>query len=652
MNAKLSPSYLPPRANVSMDFSNHRNVIGRVFKDLGLTIASHEHVEALDAQVLNGVVRPNNYIVLEHKELKFFLLCPLDDQSGILHIPFKYKSASDYVVCFTDIAPYYDEDDLQSLKKRFKRWSKDKLSNWLGDSTEYIGASVIEKDTGIKLEVRDSGPYLSFSFDFYSYYAKQIFELYEAGLKFILVPEYGDGSAIALYRNYYNFNNHPEQPLTQGVVPIYIPMMNVFGFGELAVQENIYTMSLSAIANLVCEYPHEQCFGVYPGDYSLFDKFPSLLRQPLTEKKGVLHRYHSISARNLELDRVFGSNIAKDIGFNTPKYTKLNLGVLSSESADSVYDSLRTDLGTVAVKRINDSFLTILDLNEESSFSVLKAYNDSMDLFLQEYIGDQSGELNLMFLIAGKNIKSIGFSCETNRLLPNNSGGKVGNCSTYHLVGDSYKDTPLENIMSHYEGLMKKWLANTDNTGIEFYGWVDVTLLAKDGATDITNPENYMFVEWMVRNAVDNFSVLVSNMETSYLDALDDLAHDGEVDIKWRDGKEFIVGYDMFQVNFVTPNTISFIEAPENFIPVDSGVGTHIICTDMEHKVYMSINSQDLTRLGNFNTSFASSLTDYHKLGEFETICEKQMSHVPNIAYRGNLINDWISSLLHNLMTH
>lgn len=662
MNTQVSPLEIAPVANTQLvDFSKHRNLIGNVFNHAGLAIVSHEILDILEDKIFQHVIRPSNYIVLENTEECFYLLCPLDDQSGILSIPHKYKNASDHIVAFEDVTPERSVDctsnpyPLKAIKKRFKDWADNTLSTWLHESEELMGDT-----SGVKLKVRKSKPYLTFQFDFYEYYSNEVYELFEAGLKFIIVPEYGDGSAIALYRNFHNFNNSPEQPLTQGVVPVYIPMMNVLGFGELAVQENIYTMGLSDIAKLALGFPHEQCYGVYPGDYSLFDKFPDLLRNPLTEKEGVLHRYHGETARNLELDRVFGSKVAKSIGFNTPKYSTLNRGVLNAQDGMIVFKDMCRDFenNKVAVKRINDSFLTILDLTDTKAFDILKSYNDTLDLFIQEYIGDQSGELNLMFLVAGGHVKAIGFSCETNKLLANNTGGKVGNCSTYHLVGDSYKDSPLQTIMDYYESLFSTWVSLEDGANKnsvlsnEFYGWVDVTLLAIDGCEDLHNPLSYKFVEWMVRNAVDNFSVLVSNMETSYPDALETLAHTGSVDIKWRDEKEFIVGYDMFQVNFVTPNSIAFIECPDNFIPVDAGVGTHIIETDGKGTVYMPINSQDLARLGNFNTALnvpkGFAFGDL-SLRHFAEDSEAMFSSIPNVAYRGNLSMDWNQSLLYKL---
>lgn len=612
-----------------INLSKNRNLIGHALEIVGLKPVSPSVQEVIESNFPFDQ-RPNTYVVLESAQYGFYVLCPINEQEGIISIPSKYKQHSGLIRSFNSITP--EREMCGKVKQLYKAWSKDKLR----DLYDIIALEGVKYHNGYSLLATRNNGMVELSVDYLSYFQEAITKTVNTGHSFVIVPEYGDGSAHGLIRNHKNCYAGNRQAMDLVPTPIYIPMLNTIGFGDLAINEGIYCLGLGALASLIRPYDSYTSHGIYPGDYSLFDKFPEILRSANSA-----FPMHSVKARQLELNRVVGADTAKALGFSMAVDFLLERGQFDNVDLNTLLEKFPKF--KVAVKRVNDSFLAILNLSEQADVDVLKSYNDTMDLYLQEYIGTQDGELNLMFMVANGNVLPVGFSCETNRLLPNESGGKVGNCSTFHVVG-GYNDV-LQSIMDHYLPKIQKL---ADEYKDDLYGWLDVTLLLSDGA-DLTDPENYKFVEWMVRNAVDNFSVLVSNLHEDYLSRLRSLGNGNHEGLDWG-GKNFIVGYDMFQVNFVTPNVPTYMSVPQNFIPVDAGVNSYFIRDEMS-AACMAVNTQDLTRLGNFNIGL-DTVGSTLEMNVFQMDSERSMSHVPNIAYRGNLVEDWANSLLFELATN
>lgn len=212
--------------------------------------------------------------------------------------------------------------------------------------------------------------------------------------------------------------------------------------------------------------------------------------------------YHSDRACALEKDRAFGKKIAEEIGLKVLAYR-----VVDDKTTD-LSAAIRQIPGARVVLKYNEAhFIGIYDRN--SALQMLPEMVKNGPVCVEQYVPNNR-EINFCFMVGEKAVQPLCTLVETNRLLPNNTGGKTGTAWAYHQAAETYSDgTPVD---PHFKTIYESMVGlNYSLGGTHVQGWIDVSFMIGDTG------ELY-FTEWMVRHACSNFATLLHQMEMSFFD--------------------------------------------------------------------------------------------------------------------------------------
>lgn len=268
-----------------------------------------------------------------------------------------------------------------------------------------------------------------------------------------------------------------------------------------------YTLSFDEIVEL-CETTKCKIFDPMNFNYDL-PRQDDL--QELAYESGYSHHP---KAKQLELDRLYGKEMAKQIKLNVPNYQIYNVG-----------DNVELD-GRIVVKVVDDHYITT---TSKEGLSVL---DPTLTYCLEEFI--EGEDLTYSFLVSGSNLAFIGTLTECNRLFPNGGGAKVGTAWASH-------DMSVECEPHVYEA-MKKLVDLMAEKRTPLQGWIDVDL------RKTVSGELY-FIEFMVRNACSNFITHCHQLNVGYFDMIDHLAVHGVLpENTWRSPQSCSI--ELYSVTF------------------------------------------------------------------------------------------------------
>jgi hypothetical protein len=358
---------------------------------------------------------------------------------------------------------------------------------------------------------------------------------------------YQEGSFYALHENNRKFPSKITNPV---FIPIY---ENFTGYANKLLNKSIYVL------------PYELGISLYDANDILGIVDSSNVGGRLASNLGIdfyktnYTHYHK-EAYQLELDRVIGCGIAESLGLNVPKFFRVTT---EGELQTLAYT---ISLGKYAIKFNKKHFITILDVTCPQDLLNLKHLLEVDSLFIQEYISEQSKEINYCFITNGSGFECIGKSVETNRLLANETGAKVGN-STCFMEMLTEDNTPSIFTTDTFRENIPKYLR----------GWFDISFMEKDG-------ELY-FIEFMVRTGCSNFAVYVNNLACNWFDTYYRFLETGEFTPQYYANK--VAGLDIFSFNAGVDTNEVIVDCPENFYGIDAQLydesnydGRYLLCEE------------------------------------------------------------------------
>jgi hypothetical protein len=215
---------------------------------------------------------------------------------------------------------------------------------------------------------------------------------------------------------------------------------------------------------------------------------------------------HSEQFLRLETDRAFGKQAFADLGLDQPKYVVLQPSQASIRAVGNALSDLQSASGCskVAIKMNEANFVGVYPVTQCAGL-ICDLLSEGA-VVVEEYIGTPDCELNVCFLGVPDFAAPVLLLQETNRLLPNNTGGKTGLVMAKHMKYD-----PRFNLLP--EDFDITALADA---GCLPRGWFDISFMrASDG--------RWLATEWCCRHGVSNWCTTSRMFARPYADIWFDL---------------------------------------------------------------------------------------------------------------------------------
>ncbi len=213
---------------------------------------------------------------------------------------------------------------------------------------------------------------------------------------------------------------------------------------------------------------------------------------------------HHPKAINLEEDRAWGRKVASEVGMYSTPITQVVTRRTDLREVAKKFRALF--IQHVAIKRATGQFIqkaTTVDL-ERTLLELLPGGT----LTVEEWITGK--EFDVSFFVHGANVRPMLYVQETNKLLPNGSGGKLGTAWSKHVIVENNINPWLryatEGMQRIAEYLVKQ--------GTPLVGWVDASFIEPT----VGNSKVPRHIEWMIRGGVSNFITIAHQLDLGYLE--------------------------------------------------------------------------------------------------------------------------------------
>ena len=262
------------------------------------------------------------------------------------------------------------------------------------------------------------------------------------------------------------------------------------------------------IADVLDAHPH--CM--------LFDPFLHAMHgsflQPQIEN-GVCH---SQSFFNFERKRLAGKAAFDALNIAQPIYTHVFKGS-RRDVVDLQISTLAAQSGCrkIAVKYNKGHFIGIYP--KYAIDHVWKAAQTD-DVIIEEYLGDANQELNVCYVAVNGKARPVLLLQETNRLIPNGTGGKTGMVMAKHMAynPDLFPGLPGEldlSVLNEMVGHMVDFKVN---------GWFDISYMRAPNG-------QWLATEWCTRHGVSNWCTTSRMFARPYAEIMFDLREGREPDL-------------------------------------------------------------------------------------------------------------------------